>query len=271
MKIAIQGLKGSFHDQVATTLYAGSSIIECKSFEQVFQGVETGVVDLGIVAIENSLQGSINQTYRLLSSTGLKIIKEYYLDVNQYLIGTLPQELSSLNVTETKIYSMFPAFAQVENWLEVNLPNAEKVEYLDTAASVQKIMEDRNPHELAIAGKLASDLYGATIVAGPINDHKNNQTRFLVIKRVPEDELSGTKTSIILTTDHSPGALYESLGVFSRLGVNLSKLDSYPIAGDKWRYMFYIDFDKGLQDSVSKNVISELLSMGYEVKVLGSY
>ena len=271
MNVAIQGVLGSFHDEVASILYPGSISIECKTFEQVFRSVEEGTVDRGIVAIENSLQGSINQTYRLLATTGLKIVGEYYLDVEQYLIGTVKQDISALNNAKTKIYSMFPAFAQVESWLAAHMPEIEKVEYFDTAASVQKIMSDKNPYELAIAGKRAAELYGATILSGPINDHKHNKTRFLVIENVEEKDISGLRTSIILTTDHTSGALYRALGVFEKYKVNLTKLDSYPVPGDKWHYMFYIDFDAGLQDKVSKHVLRELKSMGCSVKVLGSY
>jgi prephenate dehydratase len=271
MNIAIQGLRGSFHDEVASTLYPDSASVECTTFEQVFRCVEDGSVDRGIVAIENSLQGSINQTYRLLASTGLKIVKEHYLPVEQYLIGTVKQDVASLNTADTKIYSMFPAFAQVENWLAAHMPHAEKVEYFDTAASVKKIMDDKNHHELAIAGKRAADLYGATIIAGPINDHQHNKTRFFVIENLIEERMSGSKTSVILTTDHTSGALYRALGVFNEHSVNLTKLDSYPIPGDMWHYMFYIDFDGGYQEEETKRLLSELTKMGCAVKVLGSY
>lgn len=272
MQIAIQGVKGSFHHEAAMELYGSDiEIVECKSFDEVFAFAEEHPDSLGIVAIENSLQGSINQTYRLLAKTHLQIVDELYLKVGQYLISAVGVSISYFNSEQTKVYSMYPAFAQVEGWLESNLPLAERVEYYDTAAAVQKVVQDGLNSELAIAGKFASETYGGKIVAGPINDNVSNYTRFFVVAMKVYESDKHNKTSIILTTDHKPGALYRALGVFEENNVSLLKLSSYPIPGDKWHYMFYVDFNAGLQEKVTKKVLHELEAIGVSVKILGTY
>lgn len=272
IKIAIQGIRGCFHDEVASALYKDYDLVECRDFHEVFSSVESGKADIGIAAIENTLQGSINQTYRLLARSKLMIVGEHYLDVKQYLIGIRDVSLTNSNEPNTKIYSMFPSFAQTERWLDEHLPQAERVEYFDNAASVKKIMSDGLSSQLAIAGKHAANEYGASVLAGPINDDAHNTTRFFVLAREGTKAIKGAdKTSIILTTNHTPGSLYRALGAFDAEAINLLKLASYPIPGDDWHYMFYTDFDQPLHSDSTVRVLDNLTKQGCTIRILGSY
>ncbi len=270
-KVAIQGVRGSFHDEAAEILSPGTARLECTTFQDVFDAVVNDEVDCGVVAVENSIHGSINHVYRLLERNHLWVSGETTLDIEQYLIGPKKVEVSELNNVEAEVRTMFPAFAQCELWLEDKLPLAKRVELYDTAFSVQSVVDEGESMYVAIAGKYAAKVYGGEIIAGPINDHKHNQTRFILLNKEKQTAIDANRTSIILTTDHKEGALYEALGVFARAGINLSKLDSHPVPGDKRHYAFYIDLDMGLETAVVKNAMTELEKLGATVKVLGSY
>jgi prephenate dehydratase len=174
-------------------------------------------------------------------------------------------------VPETRILSQAPALAQVELWLDKHLPFATREETQDTAESVLHVMNQDNPHVLAVASKHAAELYGGHIIAGPINDDPHNYTRFVLLQKQPVTPENANRTSIILTTDNAPGALYNALGIFARQSINLSKLDSHPIPRDTRRYAFYIDFEASVQARPAQAALAELKQAGYTAKVLGSY
>jgi prephenate dehydratase len=268
MKVAIQGIAGAFHHEAAEKLLGKDiEIIPCHTFQQVFEAVENGTADQGVVAIENSLHGSINAVYRLLLRNKLWVCGETYLHINQYLIGTKDMPISDIK----KVISMAPALAQAELWLAENLPEAHLEEAFDTAASVQQIVSQPDESVAAIAGKHAAELYGGTILAGPINDDNHNYTRFFLLGKEKNHVADASKTSIILETNHQPGALYNALGAFASADINLSKLDSHPIASDKQHYAFYIDFETGLDEQLEHDVFGVLRGQGCKVTVLGSY
>jgi prephenate dehydratase len=268
MKVAIQGIAGSFHHEAAQKMLGTDiELLHCNTFQQVFEAVKSGQADKGVVAVENSLHGSINAVYRLLARNSVWVRAETYLHINQYLIGATHTQL---NAIET-VLSQAPALAQCELWLDANLPQAHLEETHDTAESVQYIM--KNPHEpwAAIAGKHAAELYSGTILAGPINDDDHNYTRFFCLGKDKAHQPAATKTSIILETNHQPGALYNALGAFAAAGINLSKLDSHPIANDKRHYAFYIDFEAGLNDQLEHDVFDVLRHQGCTITIFGSY
>lgn len=269
--IAIQGARGSFHQEAAEHVLQGASIVACQTFQEVFESVAAEKTTHGLVAIENSLHGSINPVYRLLERHNLSIVGETLLKIAQQLIASVPMDVATLNNANTKVLSQAPALAQCELWLDAHLPLAKRIETHDTADSVRKIVEEGDPSQLAIAGKSAVDTYGGTIVAGPINDDPNNFTRFILLQKDFSEPKGANRTSIILTSNDTPGALYHALGVFVDNGINLSKIDSYPIPNGTRRYAFYIDFDAALSSPQARNTIEILKALGCSGKVLGSY
>ena len=271
MKVAIQGIEGSFHSEAARKLVLKPELVPCATFPDVFVAVLNGQADAGVVAIENSIHGSINAVYRLLDRNNLWIAGETSLHIEQYLIGKQQLSEEELNVPETRILSQAPALAQVELWLDKHLPFAAREETQDTAESVHHVVNQDSPYLLAVASKHAAELYSGTIIAGPINDDPHNYTRFVLLQKSSTVPENANRTSIILTTDNAPGALYNALGIFARHGINLSKLDSHPIPGDTRHYAFYIDFEASIESATATGALSELRSAGYSAKVLGSY
>lgn len=269
-QIAIQGIKGSFHHEAARRL-VDAEPLECVTFQDVFEAVIDERVPYGIVAIENSIHGSINHVYRLLERHNLWIAGETTLSIEQYLIGPEMATIEELNTVDAEVRTMFPAFAQCELWLEEHLPLAKRIELYDTAFSVQNVMDEGDAHAVAIGGKYAAEVYGGTIIAGPINDDPHNYTRFILLqKERPESDVCN-RTSIIMTTGHTEGALYRALGAFVDQGINLSKLDSHPIRSDKRHYNFYIDLEAEVDDEQVQHAFEEIRNMGCTIKVLGSY
>lgn len=268
VKIAIQGIAGSFHHEAAKKMLGQKiDLLPCNTFQQVFEAVDNKQAHCGVVAIENSLHGSINAVYRLLARNDLWVSKETTLQIEQYLIAAQNTTLDSIET----VLSQGPAIAQCELWLEQNMPHAHIEEAHDTADSVRYVTHHHDQPLAAIAGKHAAELYGGTVIAGPINDDKHNYTRFFLIGQeahVPED---ATKTSIILETSHQPAALYQALGVFAEANINLSKLDSHPIANDQRHYSFYIDFEARLDEHIERAVFTKLRTQGCRITVLGSY
>lgn len=266
--VAIQGIAGSFHHEAALKMLGDKiNLLPCATFQQVFEAVRLDRADFGVVAIENSIYGSINAVYRQLSRNTLWVSKETKLLIDQYLIGA-----KSINPNKIKkVLSQNPAIAQCELWLLQNMPSVHIEETHDTAQSVRFVVEHKAEPIAAIASKFAAQLYGGTIIAGPIQDYPDNYTRFFLIGKNKEVAPDATKTSIILETNHKPAALYSALGIFAKARINLSKLDSHPIANDKSHYAFYIDFDSQLDERIERDVFEALHSQGCNVTVLGSY
>jgi prephenate dehydratase len=271
VKVAIQGIAGSFHHEAAQKLLGtGVELVPCNTFQQVFEAVKNGQTERGVVAVENSLHGSINAVYRLLARNSIWVQGETYLHINQYLIVAPYSPDKELKDVKT-VLSQAPALAQCELWLEGNLPGAHLEETHDTAESVRFVTAYPDKSLAAIAGKHAAEMYGGEILAGPINDDKHNYTRFFLLGSNKSHEPNANKTSIILETNHLPGALYKALGAFADAKINLSKLDSHPIAGDKQHYAFYIDFEAALNEQQEHEIFDVLRGQGCKITVLGSY
>jgi prephenate dehydratase len=275
MKVAIQGLRGCFHQEAAERILADvkDSIewVECKTFPEVFEAVHSGSVDYGIAAVENNLFGSINPVYGLLERYDLWITGDTTLQIRQYLIGRSKVSLEELQKGPVEVMSQVMAIAQCDQWLAKHLPQAVRTETFDTAASIDMVIEKQDSRALAIAGETAARERGGEIIAGPINDDPNNFTRFFLLQKEHKEGEGAKRTSIILRTDNTPGSLYKALGVFERQGINLSKLDSHPIPGDQRHYAFYIDFDEPLSSDKAQKAIAELESLSCIVRILGSY
>jgi prephenate dehydratase len=266
MHIAIQGEIGSFHHQ-ATLLWSGAviDILPAATFSDVFQAIEHGQVNTAIVAIENSLYGSINEVLDLIEAYRFPIVGELYLRIRQQLV-ILPG--ATKNTIQT-IYSHPVALAQCEQYLDRHFPNARRIEYHDTAGAVRLIKEKNDPSIAAIAGVTAAELYDLPILAHDIEDNKQNYTRFLVLKQGGVATKNANKASLSVVTSHSPGALAHVLSLFANAGANLTKLQSRPIIGDAWQYRFYIDVE--VAGTPLRKLLSNIARTGATVTILGEY
>ncbi len=267
-KISIQGFEGSFH-QVAARQFFGNDveIICCSTFREVVKiASDKSASDGGIMAIENSLAGSILPNYNLLQKSHLKIIGEVYLKINQNLLINPGVTLEDIR----EVHSHPMALLQCMDYLEKY--NWKLIETEDTALSAKHIHQHRSKHIAAIASKLAAELYNLNVVAPNIHSLKNNYTRFLVLQ-IPEsaqDVKDADKASINFQTDHSKGSLAKVLSKIADGDINLSKLQSFPIPGSDWRYSFHADLEFQNIDQFNK-VINDIQPMTEALRIYGVY
>lgn len=263
-KIAFLGPEGSYSHQAAHTVFSqDSDLIPQKDIETVITEVLTHRADLGVVPVENSSEGMINRTLDMMASSKLFVCRELMLPIRNCLLSMA--EMKEIG----KVYSHPQAFAQCRNWLLANLPDAQTVEMPST--SLAALAASREEHSAAIASSLAAELYGLTILAENINDWHENITRFWVISPEAIPTEGKAKTSIIITLENVPGALYNAIGVFAGKGINLTKIESRPSKKNPWEYMFFIDFQGNLQDENVGAAMEEIKSFTKDIIILGSY
>ncbi len=269
MKVAIQGAEASFHDIAARKFFADNNLetISCDTFAECFAHLKQDKAEFAMVAIENSLYGSINLVYDLLLKHKFSIIGEVYLQISQCLIGLPDARLEDIS----EVYSHPVAMAQCEDFLEAKLAQANRFEHHDTAASVQDVKSWNDPKKAAIASAKAAELHGLKILAEGIESNKHNYTRFIALSKQTLIANSADKSSLVLITSHQPGSLYKALGVFAKYNVNLFKLQSRPIIGKAWNYMFYVDIGISKDNPVFEDIAQELANQNCEVLFLGSY
>ncbi|PID98973.1 hypothetical protein CSA80_02525 [Candidatus Saccharibacteria bacterium] len=277
--IAIQGEPGSFHHQAANYLYPdnGYELVPCRRFSDVFSAVSSGNASHGLVAIENNLYGSINETYSLFREhPDMRISREVRMRIGQCLISHRPTTLEKVQEADGSVYvrSQSPAIAQVEHWLQDNLPTAH-IEYVDdTALSVQQVMNSDNPNDLAIAGHFAAQYYGAHVAAADINDDPHNYTRFVLFSNRNEINPDASASSIILDTSRKPdrpGLQLSALAILFAFNINLTKNHSHPRGGKTQAYDFYLDTDAPLESRRMQLAIKSLRKARFGVQELGSY
>ena len=273
MKLAIQGITGSFHDQAARALFDAEqvSLIECGSFQELFIKLDETTCDLAVVASDNSLYGSIREVYdSLLERPHLQIIGEHYLRIEHCLIGTTGSAISDI----TDVFSHAVALDQCREYLTTTLASADQHLYYDTAGAVKDIIERNKPHEAAIASAHAAKLYGGTILQQGIETNHQNFTRFIVVARGAKPLRSPTKTTVVLKTADNgqhAGSLHAALACFANANINLSRIESRPIIGQAWKYQFFIDFDSDLSNASAQQALLQLDNLGCSVTVLGTY
>lgn len=264
--VAFQGEKGAYSEEAATLFFGSSSNSKpYRSLSEVFGAVEEELVDAGIVPIENSLEGSVNQTYDLLLSSELKVSGEVVLRVTHCLIANKKMSLESVKT----VYSHPQALAQCRNFLD-NL-KCEVTPTYDTAGSVKLIKEKKLMDSCAIASERAAKIYKMAILARGIEDDKNNYTRFFVLSRKDSPYTGKDKTSIIFSTKNTPGALYSALKEFAVRRINLTKIESRPTRMTPWEYNFYLDFEGHRSEEKCKKAVEGLEKKSLFVKILGSY
>ena len=266
MNIALQGEAGSFHDEAAQRLFDGKgTILPCETFAEVFAALDRNVADKGLVAIENSLYGSINEVYDLIEAHDYTISAEIYLRIEQQLIGLPGAALDTI----TTVYSHPVALAQCESFLATALPQATAIHFPDTAGAVAHIKHIGDPRSAAIAGRAAARLHGLSVIDSDIEDNKANYTRFVAIGKQISACYDTNKASLVFATNHQPGSLARVLSLFAEAGVNLTKLQSRPIVGKVWKYRFYIDLE--ITHAQLHELLPQLENDLAYIKVLGEY
>ncbi len=267
VKISIQGARGSYHDIVARRQFPGESeIIECPTYQQVFEDVKRGTSDFGVVAIENFSLGSFLENYDLLVKYDSRIVAEAYLHIVSDLIGWSGVRLADI----TEVYSHPQAFTDCRLFLEQH-PGMRRIETDDTAGAVRMIREQGMRQAAAVGSKLAAEIYDMAVLARDIGTNKKNYTRFLIIAQQAKMADGANKTSLIIRVKNMSGSLIQCLKSFADEGINLSKLESRPIAGDSGQYYFYLDFERGLTDPGTERAMKCLGKNAGMIKILGSY
>jgi len=265
--IAFQGERYAF-SEIAAKQFFGEQItcIPCKTFDNVFESVENGTAEFGIIPLENSLTGSIHRNYDLLLDQNSKVVGEVFLRVEQHLIANPGVSLSDIKT----IYSHPQALEQCRKFL-TSLPNIEPVASYDTAGSVKMIHDKKIRDAAAIASKLAAQIYEMQIIKEEIEDIPENFTRFHILSKIEKKIGNPDKTSIVFSMKNIPGALFKALSVFALRDIDLLKIESRPLRGKPWAYIFYLDFSGHMQEERSQNAIRHLQEMSNFLKVLGSY
>ncbi len=268
LKLAIQGIKGSNHHQVANDYFGNEvDLVECLSFDILVDKLLNKSADKGIMAIENSIAGSIIPNYALIYHNNLHIIGEHYLNIHHNLMVLKGQKIEDID--EVRSHPM--ALLQCKEFLR-GYPHIKMVEDVDTAETAKQIQEKQLKNIAAIAPKVAADLYNLDIIASDIQTIKNNSTRFIIVKTVnkelPKEEIN--KASIRFITDHKRGSLATVLNVMSDCNLNLTKIQSLPIIEKPWKYAFFVDVTFENYENFAK--AKSLLSiMSEDFKVLGEY
>lgn len=264
--VAIQGERGAFSHEAALEV-AGpeAEILPCASFDALFEAAVSGKADRALVPIENSLAGSIHENYDRLWASPLHIVAETQLRIRHCLIARPGASLASLR----RVASHPVALAQCRRFFAEHR-DIEAVAAYDTAGSVKDLLHDGPPTHAAIASRLAATLYGGEILQDDLEDDPQNYTRFLLLSREPGPVEAATKTSLVFTVRHEPGALHRALGAFALRGVDLAKIESRPLRGRPWEYAFYLDV-LGDPRSATGKALQELGGLARELRVLGSY
>lgn len=268
MKLAIQGELGSFSEEAAIQLLGEQAfdILSCRYFEEVFDAVSSGSVDSCLVPLENSLSGSIHRNYDLLRRHRLKINREQYLRIEHNLIvipGVKLEDVSS-------VVSHPVALSQCEHFFEKHPALNMETSY-DTSGSVRDLLQSGDRNRAAIAGRRAAEIYGGEILLESIQDNEANYTRFVLLSPVSEETSEANKTSILFSFRNVPGALFKGLSVFALRDIDLTKIESRPIHGRPWDYLFYVDFLGSVQEEHVQNALNHLQEITEDFEVLGSY
>ena len=267
--IAIQGYEGSFHQEAARQFFGQDvEVVPCATFRELIKKCgNKKETDGAVMAIENSIAGSILPNYNLLQKSNLTIIGEVYLQIGQHLL--VNPGVSLTDIKEVQSHPM--ALLQCIDFLE-KYPHWKLVETEDTALSAKHIHQHRSKHAAAIASKLAADLFQLNVLAPNIQTAKNNYTRFLVLKREKEtfDVEAADKASVYFETDHSKGSLSKVLTLIAKEDINLSKLQSMPIPGSDFMYGFYADME--IVDRVNlERIMNKIQGLTRTFKILGVY
>ena len=270
LKIAYLGPANTFSHraaEVAARVRFGTFVeyVPCRNFNEVFAVTERGVVDLGVVPVENSVEGSVGGSLDLFVESPLQICSEIRLQITHHLVGHGPYQQA------VRVYSHPQALGQCRAWLARNIPNAQAVETSSTASAAERAAAD--PEGVGIATEGAAVQAGIPVLVRSIQDHAHNTTRFVVLGKSYGARTGNDRTAILFVTQHRPGALHEVLRQLAERGLNLTNIESRPSrrGGDLWEYYFFVDFDGHPDDPLVKDALDAMRLASMTLKVLGSW
>ena len=270
-KIAIQGIKGCFHEQAAYLFYEKEGlpkpeVVECTSFEELYAKMEAGAADSAIMAIENTVSGGLLPNFELLRKHNRKIKGEVFLRIKQNLMTLPGQKIEDIR----EVRSHYMAINQTRPYF-ADYPWIRLVEYADTATSARDIAAEGVPGVGAIASDLAADIYGLEIIAESIETYKQNFTRFLILDdSITVDPARINKASMCFTLPHKPGSLTHVLTILSFYDMNLTRIQSLPIPGQEWQYFFYVDI-KFEEYERYQQALAAVKPLMTDLNILGEY
>lgn len=272
MKVAIQGERGSFSHQAAIELVPGAQVVACARSVEVFDAVDSGRASAAVIPVENTLAGPVGEHLDLLRERNVFVHAELHLRIQHNLIS-IPGALSKLKQIKAirQVLSHPVALDQCRDFFRRHRGVAS-VGFYDTAGAVKYLMANKLADAAAIAGRQAAKEYGARVLMADIEDDRQNFTRFFLIKKKVKrpKTVKGDKTSLVFSVQNVPGALFKALSVFALRDLDLSKIESRPVRGRPWEYMFFVDIVRG-QDTVMSRALSQLQEIARFVKVLGVY
>lgn len=264
--VAFQGVKGAYSESAIYQFFGpDTQTLACSSLEKIFEAVETGQVDLGMLPVENALSGSIPRAYELLMEHDLRIRAEVIIHIRHTLMAAPGVKLANLK----RIRSTLASLTQCEKF--INRYGLQPISSFDTASSARDLAQNPEPDLGVIASKLAAQIYNLDILEEEIEDTPFNYTRFFVLGNEDPPRAQRSKTSLIFSARHLPGSLYHCLGEFAERNINLTKIESRPRRNRPWQYLFYLDFEGHWQDPVAEAALLGLLRRAGFVKMLGSY
>lgn len=266
VSVGFLGPKGTF-SQAAVQQHFGpeAELHDYPTIDEVFNAVTTGAVKFGVVPVENSTEGAINNTQDCLIDTKLRIVGEQIVLIVHNL---LVQEKAGFADIKT-IASHKQSLAQCRKWIQSNAPGKELLECSSNAEAAKLARTEK--HVAAIAGKIAADTYGLRVLFASIQDQAHNSTRFLVLANANTHATGKDKTSILVYTENRPGALFRVLQPFEELQISLTKIETRPSKKEAWEYVFFIDFEGHAEDEKIKTLFAKLNACTAEIKILGSY
>ena len=265
MKIAIQGELGSFSHEAARKMVPGCTVVPCARSVEVFDQLESGRVPVIVIPIENTLAGTVTEHADLLLAREVFIQREFRLRLIHNLIA--PRGVRKVDLRRALSHPV--ALDQCRDFFRKN-PQIQSMPFYDTAGSVKHVVDSGLRDAAGIAGKHAASVYKATVLAAGIEDDKRNFTRFFLLRKKRKILPRANKTSIVFGLKNVPGALHKALRVFAERDISLSKIESRPMRGRPWEYVFYADFLRG-DDKLARGALLQLGAVADMVKVLGVY
>jgi prephenate dehydratase len=266
MRVSYQGMPGAYSEAAVVQRWGGAAEpVPRLHLEDVFDAVEAGEAEAGLVPVENTIEGSITRTYDLLNERSLTVLGETLFRVVHCLIaspGVIPSDVK-------RVYSHPQALGQTRSYLALH--GYEPINHFDTAGAVKMIRDEGLRDAAAVASRRAAEIYDMNVLAEGIETNRENYTRFLHVGLSAEPSTGRDKTSLAFTVDHRPGTLITALRVLADRRLNLTKIESRPYPGRPWEYVFFIDFEGHRDDPVSAEALRELAAYAGSLKVLGSY
>ena len=263
--VGFQGEIGAYSEKAINLYFSKASSKAYKTFSDLFDALENEQIELAILPIENSIEGSVTESYELLLKSKITVVGEINVKIEHCLISHHDTSKDDIDV----IYSHTQALGQCKAYLKNS--GCDAVTTYDTAGSVKMIKEKNMKRAAAIASKDAAKLYDMSVIEENIQDHEDNFTRFFCLSKIPTKSTGNDKTSIVFSAGDVSGSLYKALKEFADGNINLTKLESRLTRKKAWEYNFYLDFEGHIDDENCKKAIQELINLGSTVKILGSY